>query len=374
MALQSNLLSPKESFDWAEDVENSAQGREQKNLFPHADFIGDKEISQWDRGSRTHPEPASSYAGPSTRRGDHQHQQYICWDGNPESLHNIPNSRESEIENSTFSTIPSPNIDSSSQKTKFLDNETVTNRGTQDSTLSMFWTAHHEFAYRQGITNEDLNFHHFNWQCRPVYYENATTASESLAVIFAGAKPPYPKGNMRIQSIMNRANQLIDPVVVDLKEMQEGLLNERGSKLQHAAKSCTFKFYTPHGKWMYETTHAIDKIALDDGKIETYTSPHLAIGNGFIKSSLIPTHTTWQGAPGPAITPPKRPKWQPEPSPLRRLMTMNEFITEGMSYKQVSWTQSGKNAEVVPVTETFLMDTSMDPDTYYSFPAFGSLS
>jgi hypothetical protein len=152
-----------------------------------------------------------------------------------------------------------------------------------------------EFRGRVDAMVHDEDIHHFNWLGNPVYQSSSTTPAESFAIICTGPKVPQGSDKWRIESILDRAYQFLDPVVVSLETITELVFNNRGSDLQTAAEGHVFKLYIPQGRWTLDP-HIFDsgKVLLDTGSLDVYQNPLYEVGNGFIKPSLIFTSSDWR--------------------------------------------------------------------------------
>jgi hypothetical protein len=74
-----------------------------------------------------------------------------------------------------------------------------------------------EFRGQENAMVHDEDIHHFNWLGSPVYQLSSTTPAESLAIMCCGPKVPKESDKWRIGSILDRAYQFLDPVVVSLE-------------------------------------------------------------------------------------------------------------------------------------------------------------
>ncbi|KAJ5370940.1 uncharacterized protein N7496_007032 [Penicillium cataractarum] len=182
-----------------------------------------------------------------------------------------------------------------------------------------------EFRGRDSAVSHDEKIHHFNWLGNPVYQPSSTTPAESLAIIFSGPKVPKENDKLRVASILRRAYQYLDPVVVSFERIKKRFFKHRGFSLQNAAEGHVFKFYTPHGQWMVDS-HVLDSelILRDAGTQDVYLSSKFSIGNGFKSSSLIPTRSTWSSTQRKILrsrqrSSPRKNNWSPPPpSPLQQ--------------------------------------------------------
>jgi hypothetical protein len=176
--------------------------------------------------------------------------------------------------------------------------------------------------YRAMSTQNEGDVHHFNWMCDPTGRRSTTPPGVSLVCIQAGAKVPTGRDVFRVQSIMNRALPLIEPVAVSLEGQHQDILSMRGSSLLQASQGRVFKLYSPHGAWVNDQQVMKDQIMVDTGNNQQYTSPCLAIRNGFLVSSLIKSVSDWPksveaAVAGRAFKLPRKQYWKPTPSRLR---------------------------------------------------------
>jgi hypothetical protein len=195
-----------------------------------------------------------------------------------------------------------------------------------------------EFRGRDSAVSHDENIHHFNWFGDAVYPPSSTTPAESLAIIFSGPKVPKENDKLRIASILRRAYQYLDPVVVSFERTKKRFLKRRGSSLQNAAEGHVFKFYTPHGRWMVDSDVLHSELILrDSGTQDDYLGSKFSVGNGFQSSSLIPTRSNWRLARRKIIrsrqhSSPRKNNWcPPPPSPLRQSMSLSGSVTKDSS-------------------------------------------
>ncbi|KAJ5488868.1 hypothetical protein N7539_003758 [Penicillium diatomitis] len=139
-----------------------------------------------------------------------------------------------------------------------------------------------EFWGRQHAVAVDIEIHHFNWLGHPVNQASGTAPTDSLAIIRCGPK-----------SMLKRASPFLDPVVVSLEKSSDSS-SHRDLNQTHALRGHVSKFYTAHGTWFTQPS-PLDAglITLDTGSVAIYQSPHLAVGNGFVESSLIPSRADW---------------------------------------------------------------------------------
>lgn len=187
------------------------------------------------------------------------------------------------------------------------------------------------FADRQAWMDADAGIHHFNWMGLRVYTHSATSPSDSLTIIFAKPKNPQGGSMWRVHSVLNRAAQYIDPVLVFLDDTDESLFELRGSELVRASTGRVFKFYSPHGRWMEDSSDTSDETMIDFGNTRTYEATGLAVGNGFVESSAIRSLSNWtecrdeaSHTSGGLSELPRRMTWVRNPSPLRQCESISD--------------------------------------------------
>jgi hypothetical protein len=180
------------------------------------------------------------------------------------------------------------------------------------------------FRYRALSTQNEGDVHHFNWMCEPIGRRSTTSPEVSLVCIQAGPKVPTGRDVFRVQSIMNRALPFIDPVAVRLKGQHQDILSMRGSSLLRASEGRVFKLYSLHGAWLNDEDVMKDQIMIDTGNNQQYTSPGLAIGNGFLVNSPIKSVSDWSKSVEAAVAGrvfklPRKQSWKPTSSRLRSI-------------------------------------------------------
>ncbi|KAJ5086475.1 hypothetical protein NUU61_007782 [Penicillium alfredii] len=243
-----------------------------------------------------------------------------------------------------------------------------------------------EFAYRNVLVDcedEASPIHHFNWMGTPVYEHSATPPEESLAVILAGPKVPRLGDQYRIASILQRASRLIDPVLTTLDGTRENLLKLCGTKLVRACAGNVFKFYTPHGVWIADSKEMSGDTVPDNGSLDTYQASNLAIGNGFVQSSRIPSRSQWELARNEKLatsnkpsSPPRRLTWKPQPSPLLQSMVAepDEVEVNDGEVKEVAVDSPVKDNKTVHLVKKKIWRRLACPSLtdskaeYFSFP------
>ncbi|KAJ5782880.1 hypothetical protein N7457_004654 [Penicillium paradoxum] len=185
------------------------------------------------------------------------------------------------------------------------------------------------FADREMWLEADEGVHHFNWMGLRVYNYSATSPADSLALILATPKFPWGTASLRTQSVLSRASTYIDPVIVVLDDADEDLLELRGSELVRASTGKVFKYYSPHGRWLDDSRDSSEETTTDFGNIEHYEAADLAIGNGFVQSSLIRPYWEWMKCRNKICDtldrvsgPPRKSTWVAKPSPLHQCETI----------------------------------------------------
>ncbi|KAJ5994106.1 hypothetical protein N7451_009830 [Penicillium sp. IBT 35674x] len=196
-----------------------------------------------------------------------------------------------------------------------------------------------EFGSRHEHIHYVGNPHHFNWQGKPVMERSSTRPEESLAVMLAKPKiprllPDSPDTDDwvdRIQVIVRNASRFIDPVLLILDEVDESILDLRGSALQQASKGHVLKYYTGHGWWMVDGNEAMEDYNLDIGDVGSYLEPNVMVGNGFVAAGGLPTREEWQSLCDGMVSKVtskckkkshRKRDWKPKPSGLRQVTTL----------------------------------------------------
>ncbi|KAJ5098318.1 hypothetical protein N7532_005319 [Penicillium argentinense] len=213
-----------------------------------------------------------------------------------------------------------------------------------------------EFHRRRCLVRNDNGIHHFNFFGMGIYTHSLTLPEESLAILMAQPKVPKATSNLRVQSIMNRADRYVDPVILHLDgpnrdDLIRLLTSEEGSSLEQAMKGHVFKYYTSHGTWSLEFSNSpadrqaranlanclTEGIHIDDGSLHNYIA-NLGIGNGFYSSSHLMSWKQWfancRGLTAKGITNQRSRKkvdWRPKRSPLNQVMNI---AAEGPSFDE----------------------------------------
>lgn len=223
------------------------------------------------------------------------------------------------------------------------------------------------FADRQAWIEADEEIHHFNWVGVRTYTHSATSPSDSLAIILANRKNPQGSAIWRILSLLNRAGDYIDPVLVLLDGTTNALFELRGSELVRASTGRVFKYYSPHGRWMDDPNDPSDETTTDFGDVRTYEAPDLAIGNGFVESSAIRSVSQWAESRNQAcddswIGLPRRLTWEPKPSPLSQCESiLPEITTNAPQPETIKETKK-------PPRKITTFIVRAPPEEYFSFP------
>lgn len=126
--------------------------------------------------------------------------------------------------------------------------------------------------------------HHFNWNGNAVKEPCATPPEHSMLYIVSRPKVSSPRDQMRIDSVMNRASELVDPVLYAGND--EHNLARTGQDLVNHINGEVFRFYTPHGSW---SEKEVDSVLTDNGSLEVYRNKFWVVANGFYKHPSVPT-------------------------------------------------------------------------------------
>ncbi|KAJ5340582.1 hypothetical protein N7541_009706 [Penicillium brevicompactum] len=191
-----------------------------------------------------------------------------------------------------------------------------------------------EWHRREVETKVYPRIHHYSWYGRPVFHSVGTPPEESLAVI--QAEPKYPTGSAqyRIKSVINRAMNLVDPVLVNIERFNPDLWAGSGSDLMEGVKGRVRKLYSPHGEWMkggFGNDFAIVDLAVN----ELWDPLKVLLGNGIHENEPIPTWEDWHIWQKRRISqiqktgPPRLLTWRPRKSPLStcQVQPLAEMLT-----------------------------------------------
>lgn len=374
-----DLLRP-EHFDWAEDVEEDlrkvSQGQhpsctDDDLLYPMSMECAQEVEEDHLNKSQAHPSASISpakngdgiisdnhfqdeiypHSGPSTRR-DSTNNSHRCLD--------------SIEENDEYESDDGDEFDPLYNEEEFDILTPATSQGLSYSTEVDPRTAQnfqlalgeveHEFAWRQYDTYMDPDIHHYNFMGQPVYEASATSPSDSLAVIMSGPKVPEAQEDLRVQSILRRANMFVDPVILNLYGIDESILLQRGFALRRATTGRVSTFYSPHGTWMGDNSEQTAFNVCDTGDVYTYVSDDVAVGNGFIGRGCIASREDWLRMRDERMSPlgrgrlPRKMTWSPKASPLCQSKTLvsepvkSEPAVEELQ-RHVDLQQSGSSLE-----------------------------
>ncbi|KAJ5124280.1 uncharacterized protein N7515_008105 [Penicillium bovifimosum] len=172
-----------------------------------------------------------------------------------------------------------------------LDDRTNTTDGKDKGGMAAIADCEAEFKRRARMYEYDEDIHHFNWLGNPVYHSVTTPPAHSLAIIRAPPKAPTGSHMYRVTAIMNRAMQLVDPVLVD-KDQDAGLVLElHGSELIRESEGHVFKFYSPHGSWVHDSPEGTRGIVPDYGTAAR--NCQFEIGNGLYEDGPLHSSREW---------------------------------------------------------------------------------
>lgn len=256
-----DILRP-ESFDWAEDAEESLSG-------------------------------ASTNAQSSTEIPDGCLAKFLypkSFDGKDKTVDDMPASISSKMTGClSHSTVPSNGDNMSlTVNTASTRNEAKSYSESSEAEAEV----EQEFAWREYSVRSDAGFHHFDWPGNPVYKYSWTPPAASLMYILSNPKMPQPGDELRLQSILSRATAHIDPVLAYVEGAWTGL-QAKGRELINFATGQACKFYTPHGQWVDDRRKKDDLLTIDDGDVLAYMSPNLAAGNGFAEVCRLRFRSKW---------------------------------------------------------------------------------
>lgn len=186
------------------------------------------------------------------------------------------------------------------------------------------------FAKRDWDVRRDNDIHHYNWLGEPVYQSSSTSPSDSLAVIQGQPKLHKAKDSLRIQTIMYRALEFVDPIVMILEEKDQQILQLRGTDLARASCGKVCKYYTPHGKWTTDGQDAAE-IITDHGSLSIYKRSNLAVGNNLVDHDLIQSPQEWLNSWYAALSAaeattnlPRKMSWKPRRTSLQQVQVQPE--------------------------------------------------
>lgn len=151
----------------------------------------------------------------------------------------------------------------------------------------------HVFSERSYRAEHDSPIHHFNWLGRPVWQRSTTVPKDSLVFIQGRPKTAWIREDYRVQPILNRAMQFVDPVVVIPNDGDTSFLELKGTALARAAVGRVYKLYSPHGRWVIDDSEETEELITDHGEFAFHTLDTVAIGRGFISHGSVRTPSDW---------------------------------------------------------------------------------
>lgn len=147
-----------------------------------------------------------------------------------------------------------------------------------------------------------------------------------MAIILTAPKVPTGSSKVRVKSILNRAVNFLDPVVVDIKDLDNIIWELSGSDLAQAVEGRVRRLYSPHGRWMDEENED-GSILTDPSDTGLWNPSKYIIANGMVDNEPVPTWNnfyTWQWqleSQKPRVRIPKHLEWKPAKSPLSRMVS-----------------------------------------------------
>ncbi|KGO60652.1 hypothetical protein PEX2_088340 [Penicillium expansum] len=364
-ALSEDLLR-RCNFDWAEDVEDAvADHNLPMNAIPKSLHYRAPGMSWYDE-----PFPTPNHVPTPRFQPSFSTLYEEVWDelwgwahGTSDSASSSSKEAESDLRETTSA--------SSSYDEPFHNDEFHREQLTPTADSDVYSVAQQSvdniFADRQAWIEADEDLHHFNWMGVGTYTHSSTTPSHSLAIILAKPKNPQGSATWRILSLLNRAGEYIDPVLVLMDGTDNALFDLRGSELVRASTRRVFKFYSPHGTWLEDPSDSSEETTTDFGDVRTYDALDLAIGNGFVESSAIRSVSQWTASRNEACDaswgqPPQRKTWERKPSPLSQCQSI---LPETLP--QAAQPETIKGAKKPPRKITTCV-VGAPPEEYFSFP------
>ncbi|KAJ5496909.1 hypothetical protein N7463_008896 [Penicillium fimorum] len=310
------------NFDWAEDAEEEAAA---KGNLPMVDAPKPLDSSLPKAKWYNEPFPTLNYvAAPrfkpsfSTISEEIWDEQWDCAGGSMDAASSSSDELQTD---SSESNSTASSYEVALPKNEFRRDQLTPNAESEEYSDAQL-AVDAIFSDRQSWTEVDKEIHHFNWLGVRTYNHCATSPSDSLAIILGNPKNPQGSATLRIQLLLSRAAQYIDPVLVLLDDTNDSLLDLRGSELVRASTGHVFKFYSPHGRWLEDPNDTSEETTTDFGNVRTYDASDLAIGNGFVQSSVIRSVSQWTeardeacNASGGSLSP-RRMTWERKPSSL----------------------------------------------------------
>ncbi|KAI2732361.1 hypothetical protein CBS147332_1500 [Penicillium roqueforti] len=355
-------------FDWAEDVEDAATN-DNSHMPTTPDPLG-YPLPKADIHNEIYP--TTRYLRYPNYKPSLPTVYEEVWDETLGWVHGTQDITSSSSER-IFTDSDDDTTDLSTYEGSPINDELAQNMFTVNSEPDLHLAAQQSinniFGDRQTWINADAGIHHFNWMGLRVYTRSSTSPSDSLAIILAKPKKPQGGAMWRVYSVLNRATQYIDPVLVFLDHQDESLFELRGSELVRASAGRVFKFYSPHGMWMEDSSDTNDDITTDFGNTQTYEATGLAVGNGFVESSAIRSLSQWTECRDEASEAaerssrfPRRRTWERKPSPLRQCESIKDS-----EYPEASSSLAFKQAKRPPRKITTCV-AGAPREEYFSFP------
>ncbi|CAI7623521.1 unnamed protein product [Penicillium glandicola] len=175
-----------------------------------------------------------------------------------------------------------------------------------------------EYERRSVIGSLDAAIHHWNWLGQPVYQPTTTPAVDSLAFMQARPKAPEGRDELRVGSIMNRAIQKIDPIVLRVDRGNEAIVQMHGSTMIAACQGLVYTHYSLHGNWMTDD-FSVRQWTVPDA--EGPDLPGFAVGNGISENRPFVSCYQWMqwraslvAATQQPVIAPRKLTWKQSPS------------------------------------------------------------
>jgi hypothetical protein len=251
---------------------------------------------------------------------------------------------------------------------------------------SMLRTVNDVFSYRTQLVRSAPTIHHFDWFGRPVFNRSATSPAESLAIILSKPKVPEFNKSLRISSILHRASQYVDPVVVNLAGTDDNLLHLRGSELRHAATGRVHRYLSAHGWWLDDLqSHQDPDLDLDTGNVDHYVMSNIAVANGFTYGR-VRTASDWFQAHNRILKSRSKPRPRRRrphayrPSPLSQMWLASDVrleikrkpLPENSKHQVTSASENRVRLPAFPSRTSFtdpqMLDSDRDSDVHYTLP------
>jgi hypothetical protein len=183
----------------------------------------------------------------------------------------------------------------------------------------------------------------------------------------------------RVHSILNRANQYIDPVLLLLEDEKRDILHLRGSELVRAASGNVYKYYSPHGRWMIDEEDEKQSV-LDHGNAQIYQSRDLTIGNGIVEHTPLQSMCEWLESRDEALRVanealaerPKKMYWTRKSSPLQQIVSSldDEELSHDSETHSLPTSPSSSSSRgfisISPSISPLTPPTSTSPESHFS--------